>query len=281
MKSYVTVLIVIGSFLYLSFISSNNGKAGKTGSPGETTCNTATCHTGNTVNAPGGSIIISAPGLIGWQYNPGQTYTIEVTITRTGVNLYGIGFEALKSDGSNAGQLVITNTAQTQIKNAIVGINSRANVVHTLNGGASAGSHTFSFNWVAPGAGTGNITFYAAGNAANGTNTTAGDFIYTTSQVVVPSTTGLTELNANANFLVYPNPATSNLSVHFQCMDNGLVSGKLISLNGKLQHKLFSNQFTKGTQQMHIDLPSHLNRGVYFLVLEMDGSKLTKKISIL
>ncbi len=41
-------------------------------------------------------------------------------------------------------------------------------------------SATFQFDWTPPATNVGPITFYAAGNAANGNGTSAGDFIYTT-----------------------------------------------------------------------------------------------------
>src|SRR5204863_5741524 len=50
-------------------------------------------------------------------------------------------------------------------------------------------SGTWTFSWTAPGPGAGTVKFYAAGNAANGTGTNAGDKIYTTS---VTSTEGST-----------------------------------------------------------------------------------------
>lgn len=157
------------------------GKAGYTNSPGENNC--TSCHPG-TVNTGGGSVTISSPNLTGWIYTPGQTYTINVTVSHSGFGLFSLGFEALLPSGANAGTLVITNSVQTQIKTAFVNPNVRNNVVQKFNGGLSPDSHTFSFNWTAPVAGTGSITFYVAGMSCDIDGGVGGDFTYTASQVV-------------------------------------------------------------------------------------------------
>src|SRR4051812_25546271 len=108
-----TIVIVSASVLILFFMSfdimDNNGRAGATGSPSEGACNQSGCHTGNPLNDPAGSLTLSAPTLTGFQYVLGQTYTINVTVARTGVNLFGFAFEALTSTGANAGTLVVTD----------------------------------------------------------------------------------------------------------------------------------------------------------------------------
>ena len=203
-------MIFIMSFDTLS----SNGIAGKTGSPGENACNVSGCHSGNPLNDAAGSMTLSAPTLTGFQYVLGQIYTISVTISRPGVNLYGFGFEALNSAGANAGTLVVTDAVTTTTKNLTVSGNIRKSVVHKLNGGATAGTHTFTFNWTAPATNIGNVTFYFAGNAANGGGTTAGDFIYKSSQVVTPAPLGISENNQNIFSLsVFPNPASESATI--------------------------------------------------------------------
>ncbi|MFM8951362.1 MAG: choice-of-anchor V domain-containing protein [Bacteroidota bacterium] len=279
-RTKITGLFIAASSLIvgISMISSNNGIAGRVGSPGETTCNTSGCHTGNALNAPGGSITISAPTLVNWQYFPGAVYPISVTISRAGCPIYGVGFEALLSSGANAGTL--TAGTGTTIKIANILGNSRTNVVHTLNGGASTtGSKTFTFNWTAPAAGTGTVTFYAAGNATNGSGSTSGDFIYTTSQTVTESATGVEEGLVASSIAIHPNPVTDNINLSFQLLSSEEVAVQILSLEGKLVETAIQEKLQSGKHNLVIPAPTQ--KGIYLLELDHSSGSITRKIVVL
>lgn len=210
-------MLLIASVVLMS-MSSNyeddpDGKAGHNGSPGEQTCAKSSCHDSFTVNSGIGSVSITAPGMTNWQYVPGQTYTINVTVAHYNKPLFGFGFEALLGTGANAGTL--TAGTGSQALNATVSGNSRRTITHLENSGLVNGSKTWSFTWVAPANGA-NVTFYAAGNAANNSSSDSGDYIYTTSQavtaVVVPNAPAIT----NAGSALLCNGATTTLSVTSQ-----------------------------------------------------------------
>ncbi len=161
---------------------SDNGKAGRTGSPGESTC--ITCHNSYTLNSGGGSVTLQSPEMPTFQYTPGQTYAMSVTVARTGNSLFGVDIEALTASNDNAGVLTITNSASTVIKNITISGIVRHNITHTFNGGASSPNlKVFNFSWTAPIAGTGNVTFYFTGAACNGTGGTGTDYIYSGTQM--------------------------------------------------------------------------------------------------
>lgn len=181
-KLLLTALPIIAFAFFTSEQMSDNGKAAKTGSPSEVYC--TDCHNDFTRNTGGGSIAIAAPTMTGFQYTPGQTYNMSVTVSRSANSLFGIGIEALTTANQNAGTLNITDAASTQIKSATAGGVSRRNIVHTLNGGSSSASKVFNFSWTAPAAGTGNVTFYFAGVAADGDGNEAGDYVYSGTQLV-------------------------------------------------------------------------------------------------
>ncbi len=239
MKKIYTSFFVLLSLLVMADILDKDGKAGRTGSPGEFDC--TGCHTSFPVNSGPGSISISSPNLTNWEYVPGQTYQIDVTVSHPGAPLFGFGFEALRtSNNTNGGTLSITNSAQTQLKTATVSGSPRTNVVHKENGGATPNSHTFSFNWTAPATNIGNVMFYTAGNAANNQNDTLGDYIYKTTQLVTPFVSGMEEqLNENG-FVVYPNPATDYL-VLTSTSDNQIEAVKLYDLNGRIAYQQAMN----------------------------------------
>ncbi|HRH64740.1 MAG TPA: T9SS type A sorting domain-containing protein [Bacteroidia bacterium] len=162
---------------------SDNGKAGRTGAPGETTC--IGCHDDFVEGAGGGSIAFLVGGMPSFQYTPGVTYNMSVTVARSGNHLFGVGIEALTSGNQNAGTLNITNAASTQIKSATVSGVSRRNVVHQLNGGDTANAKIFNFSWTAPVAGTGDVTVYFSGIASNADGDEhVGDYVYSSSQLL-------------------------------------------------------------------------------------------------
>jgi hypothetical protein len=185
MKNKIITICVL-TVLSLLWMSNANGVANRNGAPGETACNASGCHTSNALNSGGGSITIT-DNIPTTGYIPGQTYTINVTVAKTGVNLFGFGFEAVSSSNTTAGTLVVLNAASTKTLNG-----TRTNMVHLTNSGVSASSKTFTFGWIAPSTPNGNVTFYAAGNAANGNGSDTGDYIYTTTKTITPSplTTG-------------------------------------------------------------------------------------------
>ncbi len=258
-----------------------DGRAGATASPGETSCNTSSCHTGNAVNSAGGSIVIDAPTMPGWEYIPGQIYPVNVTVARTGVSLFGFGFEALRSTGANGGLLSITNAVQTRILTAVVSGNVRTNVVHKLNGGASPNLHTFTFNWTAPVTGTGIITFYAAGNAANNNGTTSGDFIYTTSQIVTESTSGLEDLADNYQLTIYPNPVVEIFDIRFKMDVPEFVEISLIDLSGKVSAAILSKALAAGEHTINHQISESLSPGIYFLSIQVGEDVMVKRIAVL
>ncbi len=202
-KLLFALLPFAGIALLTSEQMSDNGKAGRTGSPGESNC--TGCHGDYTVNTGGGSISLQAAGMPTFQYTAGQTYTMSVTVSKGSTNLFGIGLEALTASNDNAGTLTITDAAATSIKTATVSSISRRNIVHTLNGGASSGSKVFNFSWTAPATGTGNVTFYYAGAACNNNGNESGDYVYTGSQVFTEQ--------AGCQPPAQPNVITGNTSV--------------------------------------------------------------------
>ncbi|HLG02081.1 MAG TPA: choice-of-anchor V domain-containing protein [Bacteroidia bacterium] len=261
----------------------NNGEAGRTGSPGESTCNIM-CHTGSSLNDGTGSVTISSPDLIGWQYMPGDTYTININVARVGNSLFGFGVECLTmvATPQNAGTLIITNTTETQFKFATVMTVSRRNVVHKLNGGIGTNSKTFSFKWKAPATNIGNVTFYVAGNAANGNNTTSGDHIYTTTQLVVPDPTAGISAGEGAlnSFSVFPNPASNFVTLSYNAPAGAQVVAELISPEGKNAGVIYSATGDDQQHEVTIDLPENLATGIYSLRLTDGNNAAVRRLVI-
>ena len=157
--------------------------------PAEQTCSSSGCHTGtNNLNDGQATFKITAPA----SYVPGQTYTITVSLKR-GTNMPTAGFQltALDSVGASVGTLAdaVPNSTITFITTGLVGTVNRSYIEHQTSAYPSAvagsGQADWQLKWTAPATRMGKITFYAAGNAANGGGQ-LGDFIYTTSTAMTP-----------------------------------------------------------------------------------------------
>lgn len=279
-KNLIAICILtVGAIITVSMsVLSDNGKAGFTGSPGENLC--TNCHNSYAINSGGGSIVISSsPAFVNNTYLPGTTYTMSATVSRSGNNLFGIGFEALTSSNTNSGTLAITNSAETRTVSVTVAGTSRKNVVHQLNGGASANSKTFNFTWTAPASGA--VTFYAAGVAANGSGTDVGDYVYNTSIALTDPMVGIQENNLQVSALsVFPNPTSNQIVLNYDLLRDAEVSVELLSMQGAKINSLLNEKQTAGKKSMQLSLPSEINAGCYIICLNTNGISSTKTIII-
>lgn len=161
---------------------------GTTAAPGEDSRACAQCHTGTALNAGGGKVEIILPN--GPTYSPGVAQHIMVRVSDPAQRRWGFQFSArLNSDLANgqAGDLkesdgltmvVCSNGAS---KPCATAGSTLQFIEHTPEGtrlGTPNGA-TFEFDWTPPATDVGNVTFYAAGNAANGNGSSSGDHIYT------------------------------------------------------------------------------------------------------
>lgn len=258
---------------------SDNGKAGYTGSPGELVC--TDCHNTYTLNTGGGSITLTSSNMTNWVYDPGVTYHMTATVSRSANSLFGVCVEALLSSNANAGTLVITNAAKTQIKTKTVSGVSRRSVVHTLDAGQGSGSYSFTFDWTAPTSNVGDVTFYFAGAATNANGDEFGDYIYNGSQVVSYNvSSGISDATKNSSLSVFPMPVVDQFNVNYELKSTGIVNVNLYNLQGALVSKLSSKIMSSGNHTDNYFLPAQLSKGSYILSIETESDVITKKILI-
>ena len=151
---------------------------GLTGAPDESNCRQ--CHVGNDLNDSGGSLILTIPET----YVPNEVYTIVVNLSRAGQSRWGFEMAALDPDGASTGSFEADAEGNTQLSEAA----GKQYIKQTAPGTAAGtnDAHSWEFEWTAPDADIGPITFYAAGNAANGADGNVGDYIYTTQEESTP-----------------------------------------------------------------------------------------------
>lgn len=177
---HIVPLCALFAFLFIGATGSAFAFSGgpldeKTGAPNEGTC--ADCHVGNDLNSPDGSLMLVD---IPETYMPNEVYEIVVELAHANQSLWGFEITALDADSAGAGTFKIVDEANTQLSTAA---NDKQYVKHTLAGTAQA---KWTIQWTAPDTDIGPITFYAAGNAADGKNGAVGDYIHTTSEKSTP-----------------------------------------------------------------------------------------------
>jgi hypothetical protein len=280
-RSIILTLTVLAVFISLTAaMMDENGKAGYTGSPGEVTCNTTNCHNSYALNSGGGSVSATCT-MVNWKYEPLTTYTIQVKVAKSGVHLFGVGVEILDASNNNAGTITVTDAVHTQIKTRTVSGVARRNLVHKLNGGAGTDSVIFSFNWTSPDTTTGPITMYYAGNATNANGNESGDYIYTGSQAITPSTGNkVAEIVTVDGFSVFPNPVNKNFTIHYSLNKSENVNVKLYDLHGALVSVLLNEDRQSGENNDYVALPAACTTGVYLLSIESPSGRVSKKLIV-
>lgn len=248
----------------LAFANAGGPPNGMTGAPGQSNC--TQCHNGNALNSGNGLFTISGPE----NYVPGQIYPITVTLQDPGQLRWGFEFTPL-----NKGTLQVTDAAHTQSSSA----GGSSFIKHTASGtfdNTADGPVSWSFNWTAPSGDEGPVTFYAAGNAANSSGSTGGDFIYTTS-FTTQAATSLPEVSARGFGLleVFPNPFNPDTRLSYQLATPGDVKLEVYDLGGHLISRLAQGWHSAGVHTARWNGLTLQQRpasaGVYLARLESAG----------
>ncbi len=267
-------------FILTSGIEDDNGIAGRTGSPGEVTCVNG-CHSSYALNSGSGSVALTS-NIVNNEYVPDQVYNMQLTVSQAGDSLFGLGLEALTSSNTNAGTLTVGTG--TVIKTATISGVSRRSITHARNGGTgTVDSHTFNFTWKAPATGTGNVTFYFAGVAANNNGRNSLDYVYNGSQVfteyVVPS--GISSVATSTKALsVYPNPVTDKFTFYYTLNNQQNVTAGIYTLGGQLVQTITNDLRGEGAITETVMLAPNIQAGLYILLINANGKTLSHKLIV-
>ncbi len=245
MKIRLLYLLFLTILCALVLPASKNGRAsadkiGNTGAPGDDANPNGTprictyCHFG-AANPTVSIRVLDADGDSVSAYIPGQQYTARVTITTNVPSLTGFGFQmiALRDSGnvdldgfSDPGNNTVNNYKIATIPNG------RTYAEHD---NVSVNNGVFNVVWTAPAAGTGPITFYAAGNAVNRNGSTSGDGAAAkTLKLTEQSATSAPDLaGASVQMKVWPNPVSDIARVEINTAQAGQYQFRVVDISGK------------------------------------------------
>jgi hypothetical protein len=228
-KNIYTVAGILALYLLLQ------GKAGGpatqqnlrvTGAPTEGTCSQANCHIG-TAFQPTLSMSLFDGSNLAIKYEAGKTYTLKIINSPINGTPEVYGFQTVALNASNAQAGAWGSLPATMAKKTLAGKSYAEHSAPATNG-------VFEVPWVAPAAGTGAVTFYAASIAGNGNNQATGDGMAKNSLVIQESGVSSTaEKQADfANFEVVHNPVNEVLNLRITSLVAGPHSIQIYSATG-------------------------------------------------
>lgn len=275
----IRILYSLFALLALSilFFNASGGPAevqgaDRTMSPLSNNTSCATCHNSGSFS-PSISVQLLDGDMATTNYEPGKTYTLSVAITGAdAASEYGFQTVLLYgNDDLNAGSF---GTPATGIQ--VTPLNERMYAEHSMPSTASV----FTIDWTAPESGVGDIRIYAAGNAANGTGSIAGDngtFLSNPAVITEAGTSNVQdrELTFDA-FRISPNPTRSGMMINLDNSRPGRYALKIFNAIGQQIHQEYLD-LVQGTQSHWVELSDQSN-GIYFLQLSDGQQLLTRKI---
>lgn len=238
MKLKFLMLLMGAIFFALILQSAAAGRAAvggqdRTGAPGSLSGTCTACHTNS---ATFGTVQIAMvakdmSGTVVTSYIPGDTLTLEFTVTRTAGTPSGYAMQAvaLNTANSNIGNFLAVSTPNTRL--STIG-NGRKFI-------EQSGKNTlgiFRGTWKAPVAGTGNVKVYAVGMAVNGNNNDNGDRTsastqFTLTEAITSNLTDIPQQKLSYNIFPIPNNGSFNLQ---NLGEAGVLDVQIINMQGSL-----------------------------------------------
>jgi hypothetical protein len=280
MKSYHWVLFGLFLTVAMAFAYSGGPPDDKCGAP-PTFANCTQCHTENPVNSGDGDFTVTLAGLT--EYVPGETYSGTVNLSDPDQSRWGFELAVLTNSNEQAGTIVVADAAHTQLSDQP---STNPDFLKHTSSGTYAGSQNaaWEFEWVAPPSGSGTITFYAAGNGANGNGNTSGDFIYTVELAVAEESSSLCPEPASnpGSYQIlanYPNPFNPRTVLTFSLEQSGPVRLVIYDVLGRQVASLVDGRLAQGTHHFPFDASS-LGTGVYFAHLQQPGGQMMTTLNL-
>ena len=226
---------------------------GKTGAPGEGNC--TQCHFSFALDSGNGSFGESCIAGNG-EYVPGDTYTICLEIADPAASRWGFEITLIDAAGDKAGLLSPVD-AQTQVADSVIAMHLRQYGKQTLAGTSpgTLGGKTWMMEWQAPATGTGTVTLYGMGNAADNGGSVLNDYIYSLVLPLDEAQPTAAESAPLAALLApnFPNPFNPKTRLSFDLSQPASVRLSILDSAGRLVKVLHAGPIAAGAHDFAWD----------------------------
>jgi hypothetical protein len=235
-----------------------SGGGDNSGAPSANTC--AQCHSSGAFNSSVSvEVFEEGTNTAVSDYLPGIVYDVKVKVSAD-AGASGFGSQTTVLDANNA---PIASFSAPSANSQLTTLASGRQFLEQ----SSTGSDEFAAKWTAPAAGTGSVTFYAAGNAINGNGATSGDGASNTSFTLAED---LSSSNLNVNQLkvamkAFPNPVQDILNIETIGSTDGEHSLTITNMVGQVVHQSVIN-LDLGMDLTQVDV-QQLPKGMYSVSL--------------
>lgn len=243
-----------------------NGYAGAPAENGRT-CATSGCHNGPATAKAG---MITVQGLQGGAYIPGETYIIEVGTSEPSQRW---GFQAaVQTPTGDAAGTLATRDNETRLPQ-VAGY-----ITHTTAGNAGNNTKSWSFDWTAPAAGTGDVGVYVAINASNANGTTSGDNILFDELIMQEGQpTGIEEAPATWQIAAIQ-ILGQQLQVTVQGHTSSPIQVEVFTINGQ---QVAAQEMGAWHGQTTFSVPLTVASGLYLVRLRSEQTQWVQKVAAL
>jgi hypothetical protein len=208
-------------------------------------------------------------------YTPNQVYYLRVQATHVRP-VYGFELSANDTAGNSLdiGSFAILDSTNTSL--------STIDGYGTYVGHRNANQNNqWTFTWTAPAAYFGPITFYWAGNDANGDDAVPpnGDTIYLAQKTITASPgASVNEISNDLTDLrIFPTVCSGNFQLEFNVVSNSNVTGKLLNMKGEVLWQMMDETLSPGSYSRNVSLDGQAS-GIYLVKIQTGTACFVKKI---
>ncbi len=256
--------------------SGSGNQAGLTGAPGENNC--TACHVGTTQDGSNENVVTFLDGITPvTEYTPGNSYTVSVTMNS---NPAKKGFSATALDVTNSMAGSFTGDgAFGGTQDFTNGPGTRSYVSHMISSNTSSQS-AWLWTWTAPTAGTGDVTFYVASNAANNNGNTSGDVIYLSTHTISESNASISENTFEHNFKAGYSISNREIVVDFNANTIGDMVMNVVDMNGRSVYTEKLGTSELGENSERVRLPEEIDGGIYVVHFFVGNKAMSANIMV-
>jgi hypothetical protein len=290
MKIRLAYTIFFGLLLLIVSLGNKNGRAstfpghGNTGAPGDEALPNGTpivcnnCHTPSTPNpitSTTSIVVLDSNNDTITKYVPGAQYTARVTVQTATGNPTRWGFQMIALRDADTTDLDgFSDMNPNNYKIATVSSTGRTYAEHDN----VSMTNTFNVKWTAPAIGTGNVTFYAAGNAVNNNGLISGDGpSFSNLKLAEDSASSTQNIDAKDIALqIWPNPAASEINLSAVLPRAGDYRAAIFDLSGRVVWES-NRSLPAGENLLQVPMTG-FDGGVYFVTLSGAGVSANVKV---